>query len=31
MSTYRDLNDYEIMYLVEEEYDDARELLFEKY
>ena len=31
MSTYRDLNDYEIMYLVEEENDDARELLFEKY
>lgn len=30
MAIYRDLNDYEIMYMVEEN-DDARELLFDKY
>lgn len=30
MKNYRDLNDYEIMYLVEEN-DDAKELLLEKY
>lgn len=30
METYRDLNDYEIMYLVEEN-DDAKDLLLEKY
>lgn len=30
MGTYRDLNDYEIMYMVEED-DDAKELLFDKY
>lgn len=30
MKTYRDLNDYEIMYMVEEN-EDAKELLFDKY
>lgn len=30
METYRDLNDYEIMYMVEES-DEARDLLFDKY
>lgn len=30
MGTYRDLNDYEIMYMVEES-DEARDLLFDKY
>ena len=30
MGTYRDLNDYELIYMVEEN-DDARELLFDKY
>jgi len=30
MGTYKDLNDYEIMYMVEEN-DDARDLLFNKY
>ena len=30
METYRDLNDYEIMYMIEEN-NDAKELLFEKY
>lgn len=30
MGTYRDLNDYELMYMVEEN-DDAKELLFDKY
>lgn len=30
MGTYRDLNDYELMYMVEES-DDAKELLFDKY
>lgn len=31
MGMYKDLNDYEIMYLVEENDDIANELLFEKY
>jgi len=31
MSTYRDLNDYEVMYLVEEQDENAKELLFNKY
>lgn len=30
METYRDLNDYEIMYMVEEN-DEVKDLLFEKY
>ena len=30
MGTYRDLNDYEIMYMVEES-DEAKDLLFDKY
>lgn len=30
MQTYRDLNDYEIMYMIGES-DDAKELLFDKY
>lgn len=30
MGTYRDLNDYEIMYMIEEN-DEAKELLFDKY
>lgn len=30
MGIYRDLNDYEIMYMIEES-DDAKELLFDKY
>jgi RNA polymerase sporulation-specific sigma factor len=31
MGIYKDLNDYEVMYLVEENDDSAQELLFEKY
>lgn len=31
MGVYRDLNDYEIMYLIEEQDESAKELLFEKY
>lgn len=31
MGVYKDLNDYEIMYLVEENDDEANRLLFEKY
>ena len=31
MAIYKDLNDYEVMYLVEENNEDAKELLFEKY
>lgn len=31
MGVYRDLNDYEVMYLVEEQDENANELLFEKY
>ena len=30
METYRDLNDYEIMYMIEEN-DEAKDLLFDKY
>ena len=28
---YKDVNDYELLYLIEEENDDARELLYKKY
>lgn len=31
MNTYRDLNDYEVMYLVEDQDESAKELLFDKY
>lgn len=31
MARYKDLNDYEVMYLIEEHNEDARELLFDKY
>ncbi len=31
MGNYRDLNDYEVMYLVEENDDDAKDLLYQKY
>ena len=31
MGMYRDFNDYEVMYLVEEQNEDAREILFQKY
>lgn len=31
MGVYKDLNDYEIMYLVSENDDDAKEVLFQKY
>lgn len=31
MATYKDLNDYEVMYLVEENNEDAKEVLFCKY
>ena len=31
MAIYKDLNDYEVMYLVEENDEDAKELLFDKY
>lgn len=31
MAEYKDLNDYEVMYLVEEGNDDARDIILEKY
>lgn len=31
MTEYKDLNDYEVMYLVEEGNDDARDIILEKY
>lgn len=31
MAAYKDFNDYEVMYLVEENNEDAREILFDKY
>lgn len=31
MADYKDLNDYEVMYLVEENDENAREVLFDKY
>ena len=31
MGTYKDLNDYEILYLVEDNVDEAADILFEKY
>jgi len=31
MGIYRDLNDYEVMYLIEEQDENAKDLLFEKY
>lgn len=31
MAIYKDLNDYEVMYLVEENDEDANEILFDKY